>query len=204
MHVHQSLWKDNTNRFYDVKGKALLSQLARYYIGGLLAHSPALLAFCAPSTNSYRRLVPGYEAPVDLVYSQRNRSAAIRIPVYSSSPEARRIEYRCPDSTSNPYLAFAAMLMAGLDGIIHRIDPGEPFDRDINELKPSEKGHIRSVPSSLGETLSALEKDHEFLLQGDVFTSDLIEIWIDYKRKNELNAVSLRPHPYEFQLYYGV
>ena len=204
MHVHQSLWKDDTNLFYDAKGYALISQLAKYYIGGLLAHSPALLAFCAPSTNSYRRLVPGYEAPINLVYSQRNRSASVRIPTYSPNPKVRRIEYRCPDSSGNPYLAFAAMLMAGLDGIKNKIDPGQPIDKDIYELEPAEKAQIKSTPGSLGEVLDALEKDHAFLLKGNVFTADLIENWIGYKRKNELDAVSLRPHPYEFHLYYDI
>lgn len=204
MHVHQSLWKDNTNLFYDAKGYALLSPMAKYYIGGLLAHSPALLAFCAPSTNSYRRLVPGYEAPINLVYSQRNRSASVRIPTYSTNPKVRRIEYRCPDSSSNPYLAFSAMLMAGLDGIKNKIDPGKPIDKDIYELGPEEKANIKSTPGSLGEVLDALEKDHAFLTQGGVFTDDLIDTWISFKRKNELEAVALRPHPYEFHLYYDI
>jgi len=204
MHVHQSLWKDGTNTFYDAKGYALLSQNAKYYIGGLLAHSPALLAFCAPSTNSYRRLVPGYEAPINLVYSQRNRSASVRIPTYSKNPKVRRIEYRCPDSSSNPYLAFAAMLMAGLDGISNKIDPGQPIDKDIYELEPEEKANIKSTPGSLLEVLEALQKDHEFLLKGGVFTPDLIETWTSYKRKTEYDAVSLRPHPYEFYLYYDI
>lgn len=204
MHVHQSLWKDGTNTFYDAKGYALLSQNAKYYIGGLLAHSPALLAFCAPSTNSYRRLVPGYEAPINLVYSQRNRSASVRIPTYSPNPKVRRIEYRCPDASSNPYLAFAAMLMAGLDGISNKIDPGQPIDKDIYELEPKEKAHIKSTPGSLLEVLDALQKDHEFLLKGGVFTPDLIETWTSYKRKNEYDAISLRPHPYEFHLYYDI
>ena len=204
MHVHQSLWKDGTNLFYDAKGYALLSQLAKYYIGGLLAHSPALLAFCAPSTNSYRRLVPGYEAPINLVYSQRNRSASVRIPTYSPNPKVRRVEYRCPDSSCNPYLAFSAMLMAGLDGIKNKIDPGEPIDKDIYELEPAEKANIKSTPGSLGEVLGALEKDNAFLQAGGVFTPDLIETWINYKKKNELDAVALRPHPYEFHLYYDI
>jgi glutamine synthetase len=204
MHVHQSLWKDDTNLFYDDKGYALLSPLAKYYIGGLLAHSPALLAFCAPSTNSYRRLVPGYEAPINLVYSQRNRSASVRIPTYSPNPKVRRIEYRCPDSSSNPYLAFSAMLMAGLDGIKNKIDPGKPIDKDIYELEPEEKANIKSTPGSLGEVLDALAEDHDFLTQGGVFTHDLIDTWISYKRKNELDAVALRPHPYEFHLYYDI
>ena len=166
MHVHQSLWKGDTNVFYDAKGYALLSQTAKYYIGGLLKHAPALLAICAPTTNSYRRLVPGYEAPVNLVYSQRNRSAAVRIPVYSTSPKAKRIEFRCPDPSTNPYLCFAALLMAGLDGIKNKIDPGEPIDKDLYELEPEEAKKIKSTPGSLGEVLNALEKDHAFLLRG--------------------------------------
>ena len=204
MHVHQSLWKDGINLFYDSKGYALLSQMARYYIGGLLLHSPAILAFCAPSTNSYRRLVPGYEAPVDLTYSRRSRNAAIRIPIYSSSPDSLRIEYRCPDSTSNPYLAFAAILMAGLDGIQNRIDPGQPEDNEASGPKTAGKGCTGSIPHSFGEVLDALEEDHDFLLKGGVFTADLIETWVGYKRKNEVEAMSLRPHPYEFSLYYDV
>jgi glutamine synthetase len=204
MHVHQSLWDNDTNRFYDAKGYARLSKMARYYIGGLLAHSPALLALCAPTTNSYRRLVPGYEAPINLVYSQSNRSASIRIPQYSTNPKTKRIEYRCPDSSCNPYLAFAAMLMAGLDGIKNRIDPGEPIDKDIYELSPEEKVNIKSTPGTLLEVLEALKKDHDFLLQGNVFTEDLIDTWICYKRKNEYDAVALRPHPYEFYLYYDI
>jgi glutamine synthetase len=170
----------------------------------LLAHSPALLAFCAPTTNSFRRLVPGYEAPINLVYSQRNRSASIRIPLYSASSKSKRIEYRCPDSSCNPYLAFAAMLMAGIDGIQNKIDPGEPIDKDIYELEPEEKARIKSTPGSLLEVLDALAKDHDFLLDGDVFTQDLIETWISYKRKNEYDAVALRPYPYEFYLYYDI
>ena len=204
MHVHQSLWKDGGNVFFDKNGYALISQTCKYYIGGLLAHSPALLALCAPTTNSYRRLVPGYEAPINLVYSARNRSASIRIPLYSNSPKAKRLEYRCPDSTCNPYLAFSAMLMAGLDGIKNKIDPGEPIDKDIYELGPEEKKSIKSTPGSLGEVLDALERDHDFLLEGDVFTEDLLQTWIEYKRKNELDAVALRPHPYEFFLYYDI
>jgi len=204
MHVHQSLWKNGTNKFFDAKGYAMLSQTAKYYIGGLLAHSPALLAFCAPTTNSYRRLVPGYEAPINLVYSQRNRSACIRIPLYSTSPKSKRLEYRCPDSSCNPYLAFAAMLMAGLDGIKNKIDPGEPIDKDIYELEPEEKAKIKSTPGSLLEVLDALSKDHDFLLEGGVFTEDLIDTWIAYKKKSEYEAVALRPHPYEFYLYYDI
>jgi glutamine synthetase len=204
MHVHQSLWKDGANKFFDAKGYALISDTAKYYIGGLLTHSPALLAFCAPTTNSYRRLVPGYEAPINLVYSQRNRSAGIRIPLYSTSPKSKRLEYRCPDSSCNPYLAFAAMLMAGLDGIRNKIDPGKPIDKDIYELEPEEKAKIKSTPGSLLEVLEALEKDHDFLLKGGVFTQDLIDTWISYKRKNEYDAIALRPHPYEFYLYYDI
>ena len=204
MHVHQSLFKGGKNAFFDAKGYALISQTCKYYIGGLLAHSPALLAFCAPTTNSYRRLVPGYEAPINLVYSASNRSASIRIPQYSTSPKSKRIEYRCPDSSSNPYLAFAAMLMAGLDGIRNKIDPGAPIDKDIYELEPEEKAKIKSTPGSLLEVLEALDKDHDFLLKGDVFTEDLLETWINYKRKNEYDAVALRPHPYEFYLYYDI
>jgi len=203
MHVHQSLWKNGANLFFDANGYAMLSQLARHYIGGLLLHSPALLAFCAPSTNSYRRLVPGYEAPVALCYSQGNRSSSIRIPVYSSHPEDKRIEYRCPDATSNPYLAFAAILMAGLDGIENQIDPGQPFDRDITTLESLENSGIKKIPGSLSEALCALENDNEFLLKGGVFSRELINTWIKYK-KNELEAVSLRPHPHEFCLYYDI
>jgi glutamine synthetase len=204
MHVHQSLWKDGSNTFFDPTGYARLSETARYYIGGLLAHSPALLALCAPTTNSYRRLVPGYEAPINLVYSARNRSASIRIPLYSSSAKLKRIEYRCPDSSCNPYLAFAAMLMAGLDGIRNKIDPGAPMDEDIYELSPEEKAGIRSTPGSLQESLDALTRDNAFLLEGDVFTKDLINTWIEYKKKNECDAIALRPHPYEFHLYYDI
>ena len=204
MHVHQSLWKGDTNKFFDAKGYGMISQLCKYYIGGLLYHSPSLLALCAPTTNSYRRLVPGYEAPINLVYSQRNRSASIRIPLYSRSPKSKRIEYRCPDASCNPYLAFPAMLLAGLDGIKNKIDPGTPIDKDIYELEPEEKAKIKSTPGSLGEVLDALKKDHDYLLQGDVFTEDLIETWINYKKKNEMDAVALRPHPYEFHLYYDI
>lgn len=204
MHVHQSLWKGDTNVFYDAKGYALLSQTAKYYIGGLLKHAPALLAIAAPTTNSYRRLVPGYEAPVNLAYSQRNRSAAVRIPVYSTSPKAKRLEFRCPDPSTNPYLCFAALLMAGLDGIKHKIDPGEPLEKDLYELPPEEARKIKSTPGSLGEVLDALEKDHAFLLEGGVFTPDLIETWISYKRERELAPVNLRPVPYEFFLYYDL
>jgi glutamine synthetase len=204
MHVHQSLWKGEKNVFFDAKGYALLSQTAKYYIGGLLKHAPALLAIAAPTTNSYRRLVPGFEAPVNLAYSKRNRSAACRIPVYSTSPKSKRIEFRCPDPSTNPYLCFAALLMAGLDGIKNKIDPGEPLEKDLYELEPAEAKKIKSTPGSLGEVLTALEKDHEFLLQGDVFTPDLIETWISYKRERELAPVNLRPVPYEYFLYYDL
>jgi glutamine synthetase len=201
MHVHQSLWKGDTNLFFDENGYALTSKMALNYIGGLFKHAEALLALIAPTTNSYRRLVPGYEAPVNLVYSQRNRSAAVRIPVYTTSPNAKRVEFRTPDPTCNPYLAFAAMLMAGLDGVINEIDPGEPLDKDLYDLPPEEAAKVRQVPGSVEEVLDALEKDHDFLFQGDVFTPDVITTWIDYKRKNEVDAVKLRPHPYEFYLY---
>jgi glutamine synthetase len=198
MHTHQSLWKEGTPLMADRSGYAGLSQLARAYVGGLLAHTPALLAFCAPTTNSYRRLVPGYEAPVNLVYSQRNRSACIRIPMYSESPKAKRIEFRCPDAAANPYLAFAAMLMAGLDGIQKGLDAGEPADWDLFE----EDRGVAQVPGSLAEALDALETDHEFLLESGVFSEELIRTWIDYKRENEVDVVRLRPHPAEFALYY--
>jgi glutamine synthetase len=202
MHVHQSLAKGGENVMYDFNGYAQLSREALNYIGGIIAHGPALMAFCAPTTNSYRRLVPGYEAPVNLVYSQRNRSAACRIPVYSASPKAKRIEFRPPDPTANPYLAFSALMMAGLDGIQSRIDPGQPVDVDLFELPEEELAKISHVPGSLEEALDELEADHEFLLKGGVFTKDLIETWIEYKRKEEADAVRLRPHPWEFALYY--
>lgn len=204
MHVHQSLWNGSSNVFYDEAGYAQLSDAAKYYIGGLLKHSSALLALCAPTTNSYRRLVPGYEAPVNLAYSQRNRSAICRIPMYSKSPKAKRIEFRAPDPSCNPYLAFAAMLMAGLDGIQNRIDPGEPMDKDLYELPPEELKQIKQVPGSLEEVLDALEADHEFLLRGDVFTTDILSAYIAYKRQMEMNPVRMRPHPYEFVLYYDI
>ena len=204
MHCHQSLWKNGQNLFYDPEGYAKISEMALYYIGGLIKHSPALLAFCAPTTNSYRRLVPGFEAPVNLAYSQRNRSACVRIPVYSSKPAAKRIEYRPPDPSSNPYLAFSALLMAGLDGIVNKIDPGEPLEEDIYELPPQEAAKIPQVPGSLEAALDALEEDHEFLLKGDVFTKDLIDTWLSYKRTKEVDPIRLRPHPYEFYLYYDV
>jgi glutamine synthetase len=204
MHVHQSIWKNGTNLFYDERGYAGLSQTARYYIGGILKHATALLAFAAPSTNSYRRLVPGFEAPVNLVYSQQNRSAAVRIPMYSKSPAAKRLEFRCPDPSCTPYLTFAALLMAGLDGIQNKIDPGEPIDKNLYDLPPEEKALVRSTPSSLSEVLEALEEDHEFLFKGDVFTRDVIETWIHYKTEHEVDPVRLRPHPYEYFLYYDI
>ncbi len=203
MHCHQSLWKNGQPLFYG-NGYANLSEIALYYIGGILKHAPALCAFTNPTTNSYKRLVPGFEAPVNLVYSQRNRSAAIRIPVYSSSPKAKRIEVRFPDGSCNPYLAFSAMLMAGIDGIINKIDPGEPLDKDIYALPPEELKNIPSTPGSLEEALKALEKDHDFLLRGDVFTEDVIEAWIKYKWEKEVNPVRMRPHPYEFVIYFDV
>jgi glutamine synthetase len=204
MHVHQSLWKGGEPLFFDETGYAGLSDMARWYIGGLLAHAPAILAFSNPTTNSYKRLVPGYEAPVNLVYSQRNRSASIRIPLYSKSPKAKRLEFRCPDPSCNPYLAFAAMLMAGLDGIQNRIEPPTPVDRDLYDLPPEELASVPQVPGSLGESLAALEADSEFLLKGDVFTPDVIDTWIAYKKVYEIDAVQLRPHPWEFYLYYDI
>lgn len=204
MHTHQSLWKGGKNIFFDPKGYALISQTAKYYIGGLLKHAHSLMAFCAPTTNSYKRLVPGYEAPVNLVYSQRNRSACVRIPVYTENPKTKRIEFRSPDNSCNPYLAFAAMLMAGIDGIQNKIDPGEPMDKNTYELSEEEQKKIKTVPSSLDESLNALEKDHEYLLKGKVFTEDVLEVWLEYKRTREIDAVRLRPHPYEFYLYFDI
>ena len=201
MHCHQSLWKSGVNQFFDESGYALTSEMCRHYIGGLLKHAAAILAFAAPTTNSYRRLVPGYEAPVNIAYSARNRSACARIPVYFTSPESKRVEFRCPDPSCNPYLAFAAMLMAGLDGVINKIDPGDPVDVDLYELEPEEAAKIKSTPGSLDEALSALEADHDFLLRGGVFTQDVIDTWIRFKREVEVDAVNLRPHPYEFFLY---
>jgi glutamine synthetase len=202
MHTHQSLWKKGKPLFAG-KEYAGLSQMALYYAGGLLKHARALCAICNPTTNSYKRLVPGYEAPVNLAYSSRNRSAAIRIPTYSENPKAKRLEYRPPDPAANPYLAFAALLMAGLDGIQNKIDPGEPLDKNIYELPPEELKKVPNVAGSLGEALDCLEKDHDFLLKGDVFTQDFLEMWISHKRK-EHDALRLRPHPYEFYLYYDV
>jgi glutamine synthetase len=201
MHVHQSLWKEGKNTFFDETGYAQISDSARYYAGGLLQHAPAILAFAAPTTNSYRRLVPGYEAPVNLVYSQRNRSACVRIPLYSRSERSKRLEFRPPDPSCNPYLAFAAMLMAGIDGIMNKIDPGEAVDKNIYDLPAEEAAGIPTVPSSLEEALRALEDDHDFLLRGDVFTEDVIQSWLEYKWQREVDEVRLRPHPWEFYLY---
>ncbi|HEY4616306.1 MAG TPA: type I glutamate--ammonia ligase [Citricoccus sp.] len=204
MHCHQSLWNGGEPLFYDEKGYANLSDTARWYIGGLLKHASAVLAFTNPTVNSYRRLVKGFEAPINMVYSQGNRSAAIRIPITGSNPKAKRLEFRAPDPSSNPYLAFAAQLMAGLDGIRNRIEPAEPIDKDLYELPAEEAASIQKAPASLEEALRALEEDHEFLLAGDVFTEDLIETWIAYKREHEILPLSIRPNPYEFELYYGV
>jgi glutamine synthetase len=204
MHVHTSLWNGDSNVFYDEAGYAQLSDTAKYYIGGLLRHSSALLGLAAPTTNSYRRLVPGFEAPVNLAYSQRNRSAICRIPVYSKSPRAKRIEFRAPDPSCNPYLCFPALLMAGLDGVQNRFDPGEPVDKDLYELPAEEARQIKQVPGSLGDVLDALESSHEFLLKGEVFTPDLLEAYIAYKRETELDPVRMRPHPYEFTLYFDI
>ena len=204
MHVHQSLWKNGKNVFYDPQGYSLLSEDALYYIGGLLTHARSLCAIIAPTTNSYKRLVPGYEAPVNIAYSQRNRSACVRIPVYSKSEKAKRVEFRTPDPSCNPYLAFSALLMAGLDGIQNRIHPGDPLDKDLYDLEPEELVDIESTPVSLGDSLDALEEDHEYLLKGDVFTQDVLDVWIDYKRENEVDAINMRPHPYEFFLYHDI
>jgi glutamine synthetase len=204
MHVHQSLWNEGEPLFYSESGYGGLSDIGRWYVGGILAHARAILAFAAPTTNSYRRLVPGYEAPVNLVYSQRNRSAACRIPLYSKSPKAKRIEFRCPDPSCNPYLAFSAMLMAGLDGVSKKIEPPDPVEEDLFDLPAEELAKVGQVPASLEEALAALEADQAFLKVGGVFTDDLIETWIDYKRLNEIDAVRLRPHPWEFMLYYDI
>jgi glutamine synthetase len=203
MHTHQSLWDGELPLFYDKGGYALLSKTARHYIGGLLAHAASILAFAAPTTNSYRRLVPGYEAPINLVYSQRNRSACVRIPTYFDKPSARRLEFRSPDPSCNPYLSFAAQLMAGLDGVLNEIEPPEPVDKDLYELEGAERAAIRNVPGSLEEALDALEADHEYLLRGDVFTTDVIDVWLDLRRASA-KEVALRPHPYEFYLYSDV
>ena len=204
MHTHQSLWSNGEPLFYDETGYAGLSDTARWYIGGLLHHAPSLLAFTNPTVNSYRRLVPGYEAPVNLVYSQRNRSACVRIPITGNNPKAKRIEFRVPDPSANPYLAFSAMLMAGLDGIKNKIEPPTPVDKDLYELPPDELAEVSQVPGSLPEVLDRLEIDHDYLLEGGVFTPDLISTWIEYKRTNEVDPVRLRPTPHEFALYYDI
>ncbi|MBN1935974.1 MAG: type I glutamate--ammonia ligase [Anaerolineae bacterium] len=204
MHVHQSLWNGDSNVFFDDAGYAQLSDTAKYYIGGLLKHASALLGIVAPTTNSYRRLVPGFEAPVNLAYSMRNRSAICRIPMYSKSPKAKRLEFRAPDPSCNPYLCFAALLMAGLDGVQNQIDPGEPMDKDLYDLPPEEAAKVKQVPGSLPDVLRALEADHEFLLKGDVFTSDLLEAYLEYKYKAEVDPVRMRPHPYEYTLYFDI
>jgi glutamine synthetase len=203
MHVHSSLWKNGVNLFAG-SGYAGLSDMGLYAIGGLLKHAPALCAFTNPTTNSYKRLVPGYEAPVNLAYSRRNRSASIRIPVYSPNPKAKRIEFRCPDGSSNPYLVFSAMLMAMIDGIKNKMRPGEPLDKDIYDLSPEELKGVPKTPGALDEALDCLEKDNDFLLQGDVFTPDVISTWIWYKREKEVDAIRLRPHPYEFYMYFDI
>jgi glutamine synthetase len=204
MHCHQSLWKDGEPLFHAETGYAGLSDMARHYIGGLLAHAPSLLAFTNPTVNSYHRLVPGYEAPINLVYSARNRSACLRIPISGDSPKAKRIEFRVPDPSANPYLAFSAMLMAGLDGVKNKIEPPAPVDKDLYELPPEEALGIEKVPASLDAVLDRLEVDHDYLLDGGVFTPDLIETWIEYKRENEIDPIRLRPHPHEFAMYYDI
>jgi len=204
MHVHQSLWANGEPLFFDEAGYAGLSDLARWYIGGILQHAPAVLAFTNPTVNSYHRLVPGFEAPISLVYSSRNRSASVRIPITGSNPKAKRIETRFPDPSSNPYLAFSALMLAGLDGIKNKIEPAEPIDKDIYELPPDEMAEIAQVPTSLNAVLEALEADTDFLTEGGVFTPDLIETWVDYKRQHEIAPVQLRPHPHEFELYYDI
>lgn len=204
MHCHQSLWKDGTPTFYDELGYAGLSDTARHYIGGLLAHAGSLLAFTNPTVNSYHRLVPGYEAPVNLVYSQRNRSACARIPITGTNPAAKRVEFRVPDPSANPYLAFSAMLMAGLSGVRDKVEPADPIDKDLYELEPEEALSVPQVPASLDRALDALEDDHDYLLEGGVFTPDLIATWLEYKRVNEIDPIRLRPHPYEFTMYYDI
>ncbi len=204
MHTHQSLWKGDKNVFYDKKGYALISDTARYYIGGILKHADSLCGFIAPTTNSYRRLVPGYEAPINLVYSQRNRSACVRIPMYNTSEKGKRLEFRTPDPSCNPYYSFPAQLMAGLDGIRNKIEPPKPIDKDLYELAPEESAKVKAIPTSLEHSLNALERDHDFLLRGDVFTKDVIETWINYKRTKEIDPIRLRPHPYEFALYFDI
>jgi glutamine synthetase len=201
MHTHQSLWKGETPLFAG-SGYAGMSELALHYIAGILHHAKSIAAFTNPGTNSYRRLVPGFEAPINLAYSSRNRSASVRIPMYSPSPKAKRIEVRFPDPTCNPYLAFSAMMMAGLDGIQRRLDPGQPLDKDIYALTPAELKEVPNMPASLEDALDNLKKDHEYLLKGDVFSEDLIETWIDYKMAKEVSQVRLRPHPHEFAMYF--
>jgi glutamine synthetase len=203
MHVHVSLWKKGKPLFSG-SGYAGLSEMALYFIGGILKHAPSLCAFTNPTTNSYKRLVPGFEAPVNLAYSQRNRSASVRIPMYSTSPKSKRVEFRCPDPSCNPYLAFSAMLLAGLDGVQNRIDPGDPLDKDIYDLPPEELANVPSTPGSLNEALKSLQDDHEYLLKGNVFTEDVIETWVKYKTDKEIKPMALQPHPYEFGLYYDV
>ena len=203
MHVHQSIWKEKKPIFAG-DGYAGSSEVMRYYIGGLLKHAPALCAICAPTVNSYRRLVPGFEAPVNLGYSRRNRSAACRIPMYTTDPKAKRVEFRCPDPAANPYLCFAAMLMAGLDGIQRRINPGDPIDKNLYDLPPEEIARVQKAPGTLDEALDALESDHKFLLEGNVFTQDVIDTYLSYKRSREIDEIRLRPHPYEFFLYYDI
>ena len=202
MHTHQSIWRDGQPLFWSDEGYANLSQMARHYIGGILRHAPAILAFSNPTTNSYKRLVPGFEAPVNLAYSQGNRSASVRIPLSGTNPKAKRMEFRCPDASCNPYLAFAVMLCAGLDGVKNQIEPGEPLDVDIYDLSPEELSKIPSTPGSLEDALEALQNDHAFLIEPGVFTADFIENWISYKLDTEINPMRLRPHPYEFALYY--
>ena len=204
MHVHSSLWNGGEPLFHQEGTYAGLSDIGRWYIGGIIKHRESVLAFAAPTTNSYKRLVPGFEAPVNLVYSQRNRSAACRIPVYSPSPKAKRVEFRCPDPSCNPYLAFSAILMAGLDGVVNRIEPPAPVDEDLFDLPASELAKVGQVPSSLEEAMDALEADQDYLKVGGVFTEDLLETWVDYKRSREIDAVRLRPHPWEFMLYYDI
>lgn len=203
MHIHISLWKGDENLFAGTE-YAGLSEAGMHFIGGLLKHGPAIVAFTNPTTNSFKRLVPGFEAPVNLAYSQRNRSAVVRIPMYSSDPKTKRVEFRVPDPSCNPYLAFSAILMAGLDGIINKIDPGEPLDKNIYDLEPEELEKVPGTPGTLEEALNALKDDHEFLLKGDVMTEDVLNTWIDYKMENEVNQMRMRPHPYEFSLYYDV
>lgn len=204
MHVHASLWKDEKNLFFEAGQYADLSDMARHFIGGLLKHTASVLAFAAPTTSSYRRLVPGYEAPINLIYSQRNRSACVRIPMYSKSEKAKRVEYRSPDPSANPYLAFSAILMAGLDGIENRIEPPEPIDLDLYDLEPEQAAEVKKTPPDLPAALDALEQSHDFLLKGDVFTEDVIQTWIDYKREHEVDAIRLRPHPWEYALYFDI